>query len=402
MLNILTKTKPWIVASMMIAATVFGQDGSRSSGQKQKGCPTAPCKPKGPCPAPCPQPCPPTQLCPSPAPSPCCPPWPVPVLNAAYNYPARTMTRCPYDVFFDASFLYWQASQENMELGVLNSTAGVLSSGIDAKVLNMDFGFQPAFKVGLGGNFDYDGWDLHSEYTWFYTTQDTSYSVDAGEQIFPAFGTANSTGGGNDNFSEAESKWKLQMNIVEADLGRWQYVGTKFTVRPNMGVRAAFITQKNTLSYNDAITTNTGDNQNIELNTNSWGVGPKLGIDSNWVVGCGFRIFGNAEADILYTRYTKLNQTETHLLTAVKPYTLTQSSLGYLRTHLDIEMGLGWGTYLDCNNFYLDFTAGYGFQVFFDQNMFRFAPNGTAIGKAVNPMGNLYIQGLTLSARLDF
>ena len=72
MLNLLTKTKPWMVASLLVATSIFGQNAQ-----------CAPKCPPKPCPKPCPQPMPPTQICDD---DPCCPDWPTPVLNAAYNY----------------------------------------------------------------------------------------------------------------------------------------------------------------------------------------------------------------------------------------------------------------------------------------------------------------------------
>lgn len=405
MLNLLTKTKPWIVASLLVATSVFGQDAQKQSTPKANGnaCPAPVCKPKAPCPAPCPQPCPPTQMCPPPAAPACCPPWPVPVLNAAYNYPARTMTRCPWDVYFDASFIYWQPNQENMELGVYNKTASGFASGIDSRAINMTFDYKPGFKVGMGFNVDYDNWDVRAEYTWFHNTQSSSYTIPEGTsyQAYPKAGTANATAGGTHAFTSLSQKWRLNMDIVEADLGRWHYIGTKFTVRPSVGARAAFIRQKNT-NVNSGDLTTSGNIQTVSQQSHSWAVGPQFALESNWLFGCGFRFFGNAEADLLYTRYTKLSTHVTNTDDAVTPVTNKQSNVGAVRTHLDVETGFGWGTYLDCNNYYVDFTAGYGFQVFFDQNMFAFSPNGTAIGKTANPNGNLYTQGLTLTARMDF
>ncbi|HSX11430.1 MAG TPA: hypothetical protein VLF94_06940, partial [Chlamydiales bacterium] len=79
-----------------------------------------------------------------------------------------------------------------------------------------------------------------------------------------------------------------------------------------------------------------------------------------------------------------------------------QNDLGYLRTHLDLELGLGWERYLRCNKLHVDLSAGYGFQVFFGQIMFRRWLDDIDIGKSFNQVSNLFIQGLTARARLDF
>jgi hypothetical protein len=81
-----------------------------------------------------------------------------------------------------------------------------------------------------------------------------------------------------------------------------------------------------------------------------------------------------------------------------------QKDIDYLRTHLELELGFGWGSYFDNNNWHIDLSAGYALQVFFDQNMFRHFETGNHRTTAYSslPHGNLYVQGLTATARLDF
>lgn len=295
------------------------------------------------------------------------------------------MTRCPWDVYFDASFIYWQPIQDNMELG-LNVTTGTDTA------VNMDFDYKPGFKVGLGGNFDYDNWDLHAEYTWFHNTNSTSYTAAAGTTVVPFYANPTDITGTS---TAVNQSWRLRMDIGELTLGRWHYVGTKLTVRPSFGARGAWIRQK--LSTN--FTTGAATDDSFTAKSTSWAVGPQIGLDTNWVLGEGFRFYGNAEGDILYTRFNRLSTT--HVDDEADSVTISQRKYGTVRTHLDLELGFGWGTYLDCNNWYMDFTAGYGFQVFFDQNMFRRFTE-TASVNSFSPNGNLYVQGLTVTFRLDF
>jgi len=330
----------------------------------------------------------------------------MPVLNAAYNYPSRTVTRCPWDVFFDVSFIYWQPTQENMELGLLTTTYTGTSK---SQELNPTFNYKPGFKIGLGGNFDHDNWDMHGEYTWFHNTNSSSTGLPVSEAgvvngINPAWGSPNANYGTSNSYSTAAQKWTLDMDLLDLDLGRWYYVGTKLTCRPSFGLRGAVIKQQANQTYtNDNVLVGTVNTLTVKNKSNSWAIGPKFALDSNWVIGSGFRLFGNAEADVLYTRYTKLSSDLKNTSVTFVPEVFTkQSSVGTLRTHIDLVTGLGWGTYIDCNNWYLDFSAGYEFQVFFDQNAFRFFSDNVMHGKSFAPNGNLYLQGLTLTARLDF
>lgn len=434
MLNLLKNTKPWMVASFLVATSVcFGQEcpapktnsAPKSEQPCPKPCPKPDCKPKA-CPPPCPQPCPPTQMCP-PAPSTCCPPWPVPVLNAAYNYPARIQTRCPWDISFDASFIYWQPLEDNLELGVVNnittSPIGTAATGTTVGyVVDMDFKYKPGFKVGFGVAFDYDNWDTHAEYTWFHNTNSNSVSVPGiaspTQDILPMWGSPTTEYTGGFAYHSASAKWKLHMDIVDLDLGRWYYVGTKLTFRPNFGARAAFIRQNYNITYLAETPFDpvgqTGAAQtafresNVFAKSHSWGLGFKTGLDTNWMIGQGFRVFGCGEADILFTRYTQLSTGEDSITlppttpAALASITIKQRNHNTVRTHLDIQMGIGWGTYWDCNNWYTDVMLGYEFQVFFDQNMFRHYNNGTMTANSMMPNGDLFTQGLTAQFMLTF
>lgn len=393
MLNLLKKTKPWMVASLIVATSVFGQNGSCNK----------PCPPK-PCPKPCPQPCPPTQMCPQ---DPCCPAWPTPVLNAAYNYPARMQTRCAWDFFFDASFIYWQPSQDNMELGFSDTSTLVDNAlaSVNSSVINMDFGFKPGFRVGIGGNYDHDNWDTRLEYTWFHNTNSQSSNGPTNGRILPLWGTPFLTS--TEMFNSAKESWNLKMDIIELDLGRWEYVGTKLVFRPSFGLRADWIRQDVTVTYtrnaNSALTGNAvADISTVTGKIRSWGLGPQVGLNTNWDIGAGFRLYGNGEADLLFTKYTKSTYHETHTATPTISFRSTQGKIYTVRPHMDLELGFGWGTYLDCNNWYMDFTAGYDFQVFFDQNMFRHFNDDQMVANSTVANGNLYTQGLTVKFRLDF
>ncbi len=399
MLSILTKTTPWMVASLLVAASSFGN-------QNNRGCPTF--KPKPQCcePVKCEKVCPP--VCPV-------------CLTPAYNQSAEIDVRCGWDVWVDASFTYWQAIQDNMEVGITNAQSVAPAAGSSASfvanghVIDMDFDYQPGFKVGLGIKFDYDNWDAHAEYTWF--RGDNSMSAKAPHttaanpfaQVFPITGSPFLNG--DEMYTTVSASWDLDMDIVDAVLGRWYYVGTKLTFHPYVGARAQWIRQYSKVRYVNTNTVTSGDNlqtHTINKKSNSWAIGPEVGIDLNWMLGYGLRFFTCGEADILYTRYTKVSvkeffiDTTTPSNTPPGPFHVSQIDIGRLRTHFDLEMGLGWGTFLDCNAWYLDLSAAYGFQVFFDQNMFRKFVDSSMAGASFLSSGNLYIHGLTATVSLDF
>ncbi len=425
MLKLLKQITPWMVASLLVATTAFGQESRPNAGglnakneQPAKPCAKPECKPKS-CPPPCPQPCPPTQLCPS-QPSACCPPWPMPVLNAAYNYPARTQTRCPWDLFFDISFIYWQPTEDNIALGkkwsgLNNATDPVSTTSYTETLQNTGSSYKPGFKIGMGGFFEHDNWDLHLEYTWFHNQESASFSVPSVANATQALTDywPEQVSGGTNYYDSGSGKWKLQMDILDLDLGRWYYVGTKLTFHPTVGLRAAWIHQRYSATFSadsplPYATVGNGGAGNSPFHyltttgiskSNSWGLGAKAGLDTNWMLGYGFRLYGCGEGDLLFTRYTTLSTNTKNSPNAPSTGTPTQSvksatNLNTVRAHLDLELGFGWGTYWDCNNWYTDLAIGYDFQVFFDQNMFGF---DSQISE-----GDLATQGLNVKFSLTF
>ena len=367
MLNVFTKTKPWMVASLLVATSAFGQNSK--------------CAPQV-----CQKPC--EKVCPEPMPAP---------TIAAYNAPAGIDTRCSWDVFVDATFTYWQPIMENLELGIPQDSLSEFST-----IFNMDFDYKPGFKVAAGMMFDYDNWDLWAEYTWFRGTNSQTASVGipaelATIQLAPAVIT-------NDFLDSLTRKWTLNMDLVDLLMGREYYVGTKLTFKSFFGARGAFIRQTLNDTYVGTVAIGGTAISGSGVQTNhSWAVGPRAGLNTNWLLGEGFRLIGNGAADILYTRYTKLkNNTSLTITGSTTTLKFQQKNTGYLRTHLEMEMGLGWGSYFDNNNWHFDLAATYGFQVFFNQNMFRQFVDDFAIRTSFVPNGDMFVHGLNVTARFDF
>lgn len=192
------------------------------------------------------------------------------------------------------------------------------------------------------------------------------------------------------------------MDIVSWQLARSYYIGEKLSFRPFIAARAAWIRQGASLSFTRPSTEGffVGSASSQTNTSHSWGVGPSLGISSNWMFREGFRLYGNGNADLLFTQYTRLNSTK-QIANPTREIFIHQKNINCLRGHLEMELGLGWGTYFDCNRWHVDFSAGYSGQIFFDQNMLYLQasiPNSFSFA----PYGNLYMHGLTFTARLDF
>jgi hypothetical protein len=332
---------------------------------------------------------------------------------AAYNAPARTEVKCSWDVFATASFIYWYEDQEGMDVGYntaqVTTAAPLPASG--GQFAFPHFQYKPGFKVGLGYNCDFDNWVACAEYTWLHgrSTNTMTPAADArGTGVFalsnwfdhrdaidtPGVLTATSV----------STNWRLNLDMVDASLSRPFYQGRKLTVTPFAGLRALWVRQNYRIS---AVVPNSlpvaGGTLVSHNNSHSWAVGPRAGMQGHWLLGWGFRVEGDMGASALFTRY-KVQHRESSFDSTVA----ADSGPSYqyhryntVRPMTEMGMGIGWGSYLDCQNYHIDIAANYDFNVLWGQNVMRRLVDDYSNGSGSEP-ADLHYQGLTLTARFDF
>lgn len=316
-------------------------------------------------------------------------------MAAAYNAPARIDVRGSWDLYVSGSYIYWQPSQENLELGISNaSSANQLP--INGNAVNLNFKFKSGYQVALALFTDTDNWDGVAKYTWLGGRHSAASNGPSGGGILPFWGHPDNVA---DDIVSGKSRWRVRFDLLDVNLGRSCYVGTQLTYRPFFGVRAAWIDQKYIVSYTPLAT----PSYQIRCTNDSWAVGPEIGLDMNYLLGLGFRLIGNTEADLVFTRYNlRIKEEDSANPSGPLAVDYRQKQLFYLRPHLDLEMGFGWGSYLSNHNYHIDVSVLYGFQIFWSQNMFRMFVDNAAVAKSFAPNGDLYVQGATGTIRFDF
>lgn len=328
----------------------------------------------------------------------------------AYNAPACVSLKGGYDFNVFGSFIYWHASQENMDIAYVpfaptTSTA----TTIPGAVAYQDFSYEPGFKVGVGFNTNYDGWVCWAEYTWLHQSVDTYLTAPATPTGTAGTWTASdwftyataATPPVRNTGTAVSSKWKMHMDMVDLVFSRPFYEGTQLTTSPYAGFRGLWLRQNMNITMVQTVATNNSTSQN---RSQCWSLGPVAGVLGHWLLGGGFRFEGNTAMSILYTSYTKLSHSEqdSPAVTAgiVGVSGEASNNVNVLRPTAQIGVGLGWGMYLGNNGSYLDISARYDFLQFWSQNMMR-QWIGAAQGQA-DPAGDLQMHGLTANLRFDF
>lgn len=341
--------------------------------------------------------------------------------------------------YFDAEGLYWEASEEGLNYATrkeFNCGSGFTNGGSSSSSFSDQSGFTTCdvceqgkvkdignswdggFRIGLGYDLPCDGWDVAAYWTWFRTTAHGHADSDfaAGEFLLPVWGDG-------DKFiaDSVHAKWTLNLNILDVELGREFCVSPCLSLRPFVGIRAAWVDQKYRVRNEGHIvdvgdtSIDIGSEENIHMKSKFSGVGVLGGLDSEWKVGCGFSLYGEVAASILWGHFDR-NTREVHtfdldveiaerdlldLDATICARQKDNNGHGGCRAITDAALGVRWKQFFDCDRIALTLSVGWEHHCFFDQNRFQ----NIASLLRPNPReerGDLYTQGVTFAARLDF
>ena len=322
--------------------------------------------------------------------------------KGAYNQSANYTFQNSSDLYFTADFIYWCLEQENVKLGkkVTPGSSGALGLFTGAsQTVYLDPTYKPGFQLGMG--FDMagmDDWNLYSQYTWYQNNHTTKAS---GEVVLGVFGSDVVIA------EKASLTSHYRLNNLQISLQRPFYSGRKLTMNFGWGLRALWVWQKMTLNASDLESLPVSSFTQLSMDEplkivssqKSWALGPRIGVESNWLLGKGFRAIADAAGSILYTRYTQLDrQIDGSAIYGIISNLRenTSNNLSVLRAITEAFLGIGWGSYLGVNrSYHLDLVVGYDFNIYWNQNMCQ------VISHNVNAE-NTYLHGLNCSIRFDF
>ncbi len=350
--------------------------------------------------------------------------------NYGVNAPVRPVT-CNGDWVISAAGFYWNAHQDGMEYAIDNRLknpafqgGGILDLNnlIDAEYKTPDFKWDWGFKVGLGYNTTCDGWDFGVVWTWYRgkANDHIEAEIDDNHTLIPLWSAYSSSVGSITYATDIETHWKLQLNLVDIELGREYWTSKYLSFRPFVGIRIACIEQNFEIqhkggSWSAAFTEDPAFNDEVDLDNDFKGVGLRTGFDTVWNFGCGWGLFGNLAASIVYGRFT-LDHDE-QIRKASSPHNKikileTEESFHASRAMLDLALGIQWASlFCDCQ---YGFTVQLGWEqhLFFHQNQLwrvnrigddeSVVPNNTGENVFFQRRGTLDTQGWTLRVQFEF
>lgn len=323
-------------------------------------------------------------------------------LMKGYNAPGRIDVTDGWGFFGGANFLYLHPEQEGMQLAekveLLNARYRTIG------LVKQDFDWDPGFKVQFGWAMKRDKWSLYSEYLHFHSSNGTKASADPlnwerlsmstlfGNTPYLVSNAAIDTYG-----VSLKSKWKLDMDFIDLNLTRPFYNGEKLILKPIVGIRASWITQKLSGSW---IYYGTNVKLPASIKSDAFGIGPKFSLNGKWIWGRGFSMLGDITASVLHTHYKLRKNTNTYVSGNTNPVDSyhVRDKVDYLRPSLETEVGVSWGKYYSERDWHMDIALSYLFNVYWNQNMISNYFNMLSNTEA----GDLYLHGLSVKLLFDF
>ena len=366
--------------------------------------------------------------------------------NYGVNAPARPRT-CNGDWVITLAGFYWNSHQDGMEYAIENNvanpgpnpddTTGVpailaLNRLTDAKYKNPDFDWDWGFKAGIGYNTTCDGWDFGVVWTWYRgkAFDHVEAEPDDNRVLLPLWSAYAPLQGHVLYATDIENHWKINMNLIDIELGREYWTSKYLTLRPFVGVRVAYLNQDYCIEHkggswsaNTSIVgpgiTQLAWNNEVQLENDFKGAGLRAGLDTLWNLGCGWGIYGNFALSIIYGHFHfEVDETNRRATDPHEKAKIADACNGFRasRGATDLALGVQWhGMFCQCQ---YGFTAMLGWEhhLFFDQNQlwrvvrigdtFITTPTTTVNNLGENVFherrGDLDFQGWTLTIKFEF
>lgn len=257
---------------------------------------------------------------------------------------------------FDVTYLYLKPTADDIDFVSL-TTPGPINSP-DWNVKSVKPRFISAFDMGVGYVFPNCGNDLKVNWLHFQANNSNSFSVSGTDFAAPFF----SVGPQGGFFQNARGKIHHKFDGVNLNAGQYVDIGRSVRLRLYGGVSFAKIKQEITSRFTDSQDT---IDLKVRQHSDFMGVGPQLGVSTDYIICPNFSLVGDASGALLIGRKERhMNFTSNSVLAAaaglaspnfqrIKEDSFTDTIYG-----LDGKLGLNY-TFCICDRVPISIEAGY-------------------------------------------
>ena len=299
--------------------------------------------------------------------------------------------KCDTQGYMDvwADFLWWSA---NFGIGPGTSTEltgltpGLLNTAtdVDLEIKRPGSKWDPGVRVGLGWNTGYDNWDVQGYWTYFYNSRhrhEDALEVEIDDEV-------------GVGLTEGRAKLRMRYNAADAELGKAYYVSRHFYIRPFTGIHAIWLSQdddESLLSEGDYLGVTAGTREvAFHSDIDCWGIGPRIGFNSNWGNFRGLSLLANVSGSLMYGYSIYKSKWEFETAGSEVVVRLRDNDHSQMIPTLQTQWGIAYG-----------FCFGKGY------NQFRISAawESNFLWETSNFLQNhrpISMQGLTVDLRFDF
>lgn len=306
------------------------------------------------------------------------------------------------NVWIAVDVLYWKPWERALVATNKKSNVFTTDDFTKAPVVHPNFNWSLGYRVSTGYLFDPNFWDVEASWTHFtsHVSQQRSSHGSAFIGMFPIWSLSDDVITGDYVF-ESNLKWKVSVNMIDLQFGRYNRALNWLDLKPFFGLRSAWIKQHGDVVYEGGMfligILRPGVSLNgtdfIKMKNNYWGMGPRVGIAPRFIIAKGFSLNADAAISGLYG-FFNIQQKETYL--DVTRF-FHQEHLNRFCWIGDLDAGVQWKRLFHHERYALTLKTDWEYHIFFHQFVLKRDDFGL-----VSKNRDLSMQGVTFSARFDF
>jgi len=306
------------------------------------------------------------------------------------------------DVWIDIDLLYWKPWEKALVATNKKSDVFTTDDFTKTSVDHPDFEWNLGYRLNGGYLFSSYCWDVEASWT-HYTSHASQHKSSNGSSflgMFPIWSLSDDVIAGDYVFG-SNLNWKFNVNILDVQFGRYFNSLCWLELKPFVGLRSAWIRQHGHIAYQGGIFligivvpgVSLNGTDYIKMRNNYWGMGPRVGIAPRIIIGKGFSFNGEAAVSGLYGCFN-VKQKETYLNVIRFSH---DEHLNRFRWMSDFAAGIQLKRLFKKERYGLTFKVDWEYHIFFRQFELE-----TGNFNLISGNRNLYLQGVTFSARFDF
>jgi hypothetical protein len=294
--------------------------------------------------------------------------------------------------FFSVAPVYWKADGQGLALGIESSSPQNLRR---SQVKNLHFEWDFGFEVGLGYRIPHDLWSFSLNLKHLHTTAESSAHAKEGGALFPLWTFPSSSGS---QFAEkAHGHWRLHLGLLDFLMEKQLRCSRFLSLFPQVGLRSSWIRQKYNLEYSGG---NFSGEETVRMKNKFWGIGPAIGMRSDWTMVRHVSLFADLLASINYGQFY-LHQDEDQTETKLKVLGLH----GIYKQSIwmaDITAGIRWSQFYSGTLKHVSVEIAWDQIFLYGQNQHMQFVSSQEKGMMVSNQGDLALIGFHVKAQFDF